>query len=177
MRSRRKTTHETAREEGSRGAAASENPRCARIPRKSGSAQAAGRSRDLSLFGGCRKGLRAPQRSVPTFCYDGYQRNAPLPASYIPQHAGRPQALPSKSQPPYPNPASEKLRAASDRAFLAGHQWRIEGDTRRRAVPYAATLLVLRLRSQCPSRVNFGCRSQPTDVSPRFGYTSDSRLG
>ena len=53
MRSRRKTTHGTAREEGSHGAAASENPRCASIPRKSGSPQVAGRSRDLSLSGGC----------------------------------------------------------------------------------------------------------------------------
>ena len=53
MRSRRKTTHGTAREEGSRGAAACENPRCASIPRKSGSPQVAGRSRDLSLSGGC----------------------------------------------------------------------------------------------------------------------------
>src|SRR5262249_55726552 len=133
-------------------AAASENSRCASIPRKSGSPQVAGRSRDLSLSGGCRKRLRAPQRSAPTPCYGGYQRNAPLPVSYIPQHPRRPQALPSKSQPPYPNPASEKLRAASDRAFLAGKQWRIEGDTRRRAVPYAATLLVLGSRRTQPLR-------------------------
>src|SRR5215510_2060887 len=108
MRSRRKTTHETAREEGSRPAAASENPRCASIPRKSGSAQVAGRSRDLSLSGGCRKCSPAPQRSVPTFRYGGCQRNAPLQVSCSPQRALQPKASPSKSQPAYPNPASEE---------------------------------------------------------------------
>jgi hypothetical protein len=127
---------------GSRGAATSENPRCASIPRKSGSAQVAARSRDLCLPADVRNACGPLNGQSTHFAMADTSGTRRFQCRISPNALdGLKRCLPSRN---HPIPILHRRNSGLHRTerFL-GHQWRIEGDTRHRAVPYAATLLVL----------------------------------